>query len=93
MTNKRSATTRLKLCLGLASLLSLSALAQAPIYDNSVNDKKFRFNPGTLQVGDEIIVAGGAGQYLTKFSFEFYGTNNTGGVRSPARSWHKFGFT
>jgi len=44
------------------------------IFDNSVNDLHSRFNPGTLEVGDEIVLAGTA-RYLTNFSFEFWGTN------------------
>src|SRR5438445_11555785 len=44
------------------------------IYNNSTNDLLTRFNPGTLEVGDEIILASSA-RYLTNFSFEFWGTN------------------
>src|SRR6266853_3113744 len=49
-------------------------LSAAVIYDNSVNDLSTRFDPGTLEVGDEIILAGPE-RYLTNFSFEFWGTN------------------
>src|ERR1017187_769762 len=54
--------------------LSVSAVP-VTIYDNSVNDLHTRFNPGTLQVGDEILLAGTARQ-LTYFSFEYYGLAN-----------------
>jgi hypothetical protein len=53
---------------------SLTALNADTIYNNSTNDLLTRFNPGTLEVGDEIILAGSA-RYLTNFSFEFWGTN------------------
>ncbi len=49
-------------------------LSAAVIYDNSVNDLTTRFEPGTLEVGDEIILSGPE-RYLTNFSFEFWGTN------------------
>src|SRR5436309_13214284 len=55
----------------LSFTLSLSA---ATIYDNSVNDPKIRFQPGTLEVGDEILLAG-TERYLTRFDFEYWGTN------------------
>ena len=76
-TNKRS-SINWQLCVGLATLFSMSVSA-ATIYDNSVNDLQFRFNPGTNEVGDEILLSGGPGQLLVNFSFEFYGTNNSGG--------------
>jgi hypothetical protein len=44
------------------------------IFDNSVTDLNTRFNPGTYEVGDEIVLAGDA-RYLTNFSFEYWGTN------------------
>jgi hypothetical protein len=44
------------------------------IFDNSANDIHVRFNPGTYEVGDEVILNGNA-RYLTNFSFEFWGTN------------------
>ncbi len=54
------------------------------IYDNSANDLAVRFNPGLLQVGDEITLAGSA-RYLTNFSFEYWGTN-TAATGNPAFS-------
>jgi hypothetical protein len=62
------------------SVLLLSAgqsLLANYIYDNSVNDLLTRFDPGTLEVGDEIILAG-TNRELLSFSFEFWGTNTTG---------------
>jgi len=53
---------------------ALASLNADSIYNNSANDLLTRFNPGALEVGDEIILAGSA-RYLTNFSFEFWGTN------------------
>lgn len=47
------------------------------VYDNSVNDLLTRFDPGTNEVGNEIILADAA-RYLTEFSFEFWSTNESG---------------
>jgi hypothetical protein len=63
------------------SLLALTALGAGflqvaradTIFNNSTNDLSTRFNPGTLEVGDEILLAGSA-RYLTNFSFEYWGT-------------------
>ena len=49
------------------------------IYDNSVNDLSTRFKPGSLEVGDEIILSvTDPSRYLQTFSFEYYGTNTVG---------------
>lgn len=56
------------LCFGLTS-----PLTAATIFDNSHNDLSTRFNPGGLEVGDEILLAG-TERYLTTFSFEYWGT-------------------
>jgi len=53
---------------GLAAPLSATVL-----FDNRLNDLTTRFNPGTYQVGDEIMLAGIGN--LTYFSFEWWGTN------------------
>ncbi len=57
------------LCAGLVWSVSADT-----IFDNSANDLSTRFNPGTYEVGDQIILAGNA-RYLTNFSFEYWGTN------------------
>ena len=49
------------------------------VYDNSVNDLLYRFNPGPLEVGNEIILAGSA-RYASLFSFEFWGFSTAGYV-------------
>ena len=62
-----------RLNLGLAALLSMSASA-TDIYNNSTNDLSIRFNPGALQVGDEInLVQQPMFRNITNFSFEYYG--------------------
>jgi hypothetical protein len=60
--------------IGALSLGATLSLRAAIIFDNSVNDLLTRFDPGTTEVGDEILLAG-TEQYLTGFSFEFWGVN------------------
>jgi subtilisin-like proprotein convertase family protein len=48
------------------------------VYDNSVNDLSQRFDPGTLEVGDEITLEGLA-EHVGKFSFEFWGSGTNAG--------------
>jgi hypothetical protein len=72
----------MKKCYNLSSCLILGLLwmnvgqqlRAAVIYDNSENDLNYRFNPGTNEVGDEILL-GSTERYLTNFSFEFWGSN------------------
>ena len=47
------------------------------IFDNSLNDSNIRFNPGRLEIGDEVWLAGQQ-RYLTNFAFEYWGTNSAG---------------
>jgi hypothetical protein len=47
----------------------------AVIFDNSAHDLHARFEPGLLEVGDEILLAG-AERNLTNFAFEFWGENS-----------------
>lgn len=55
--------------------LGLSAPLRATvIYANSTNDLLSRFDPGTKEVGDEILLAG-TERFLTTFTFEFWGVN------------------
>jgi hypothetical protein len=49
--------------------------AQTVIFSNTNNDLLTRFNLGTTQVGNEILLAPGTPRFLTDFSFEFWGTN------------------
>jgi hypothetical protein len=58
------------LCFGL----TLPLLAQTTIYNNSTNDLLIQFNPGTTEVGNEIVLAG-TDRFLTGFSFEYWGSS------------------
>jgi hypothetical protein len=58
----------------LVSATALSLYADV-IYDNSANDSRIRFNPGYVEVGDELQLTGSA-RWLTNFSFEYWGTNS-----------------
>ena len=61
------------LCFGLTAPLAASTFQT--IFDNSQNDLKDQFDPGTIQVGDEIILAGTA-RFLTTFSFEYWAVSD-----------------
>jgi hypothetical protein len=66
-----------KLCgrniiIGALLVGSALPLTAATIFDNSSNDLRTRFNPGTFEVGDQIVFAG-TDRSVTNFSFEFYG--------------------
>ena len=79
------------------TLLALTALGagflQAAhadvIFNNSTNDLTTRFNPGTLEVGDEILLAGTA-RYLYNFSFEFWGTASGVNFAGPVEARVRF---
>ncbi len=45
------------------------------VYDNSQNDLRYRFDIGTTEVGDEIILEGTSRQ-VTRFVFEYWGLNS-----------------
>jgi len=66
----------LKVCVVAAAILAASNpwLVGEVIYDNSINDLLYRFNPGLWEVGDEIILGGGA-RTITNFTFEYWGEN------------------
>jgi hypothetical protein len=74
----------MKTLIRVSFLLTIAALwagsgvplsAQTVIFNNTTNDLITRFNPGTTQVGNEILLAPGTPRFLTDFSFEFWGTN------------------
>ncbi len=56
-----------------------AGVVDAFVYDNSVHDLLYRFNPGPLEVGNELILAGSA-RYASLFSFEFWGFSTAGYV-------------
>jgi hypothetical protein len=62
------------LVIGLLWVGSVLPVRATTIYDNSINDLVHRFNPSTVEVGDEILLAS-TERYLTNFSFEFWGEN------------------
>ena len=62
------------LAVGVVGVGMCGSLPAATIFDNSSNDLGVRFNPGTLEVGDEIMLAG-TDRYLTFFSFEYWGVS------------------
>jgi hypothetical protein len=58
-----------------------SVQANTFMYNNSTNDLVVRFNPGLLEVGDEIDFEPGTPRILDSFSFEYYSVaNNDSGV-------------
>ena len=72
-----SKSFRMSVLLVLGALwlgLTLPLSAATAIFDNSANDLLVRFDPGTYEVGDEIMLAS-TERYLTDFDFEFWGTN------------------
>lgn len=72
--------------LGGFALLSISLNQTAignVVYDNTTTDSNARFNPGLLEVGDEVLLntdfrAGNPGATITNFSFQYYGVNFSG---------------
>jgi hypothetical protein len=72
--------------LWVAGALSLSSAlpvcgATTTIFDNTTRDPRVRLDPGSTQVGDEIILTTN-NWYLQNFSFEYWGTNSA----SPANT-------
>ena len=54
-----------------------AAAVPVTIFDNTINDLHARFDPGTLQVGDQIIMGTATpwARYITDFSFGYYGVS------------------
>jgi len=75
MNTTANARTSGYLGLTLVALLTLNASADSLIFNNSTTDLLTRLSPGSLEVGDQIIL-GGTERYLTKFEFEYYGLNS-----------------
>ena len=71
---KKSCKVILLLAVGALWFGIGATLRATIIFDNTHNDLTTRFNPGTLEVGDEIILAS-TERYLTAFSFEYWGVN------------------
>ena len=66
--------TKALLVLGAVGFIFTAQAAEQVIYNNSTTDLHTRFNPGTLEVGNQIVL-GGTNRFLTTFSFEWWGTN------------------
>jgi hypothetical protein len=71
---------RRSLLLGVMCSLWAIDLPADTIFNNATNDLAVRFDPGPLEIGDEIVLSGNA-RYLTNFAFEYWGTNSAGGKR------------
>ena len=69
--------TQFCLVVGLLGVASVMPLQSATIFDNSVSDLLTRFDPGTREVGDQIVLAS-TERYLTHFDFEYWGHSTTG---------------
>src|ERR1019366_1410134 len=76
----------MKKLINVSFLLTIAALwagsgvplsAQTVIFNNMTHDLATRFNPGTTEVGNEILLPPSPSTpwHLTDFSFEFWGTN------------------
>jgi hypothetical protein len=77
--------------LGAAVMTGIVLTASADtIYDNSVHDLNTRFNPGTLEVGNEVNFALGSPRFLTNFSFEYWGTASGVSFAGPVTAEVRF---
>jgi len=62
------------------------------VYDNSSTDLAVRFNPGTNEVGDEIVLTTtNSSRYVTNFIFEYYGTGFSGNEQARLRFYRNDG--
>jgi hypothetical protein len=80
--------------LGLLLVLSLlcSQSRADLVYDNSSNDLNTRFNAGTNEVGDEIVLTTtNSSRYVTNFIFEYYGVNFSGNEQARLRFYRNDG--
>ena len=63
--------------------LSFQAARADLLYDNSSNQTTNLFNPGTLEVGDEIVLTGGT--TITNFTFQYYAAGLSGSATVELR--------
>ncbi len=66
------------------------------VYDNAETDLSIRFNPGALEIGDEIILDASAARYASEFVFEYWGLNSNqvdfvGNVQARVRFYRNDG--
>jgi hypothetical protein len=79
----------LAMAVGAVCVSSCLSASGTVIYDNSKNDLGIQFDPGTLEVGDEIILAGTA-RMLQMFSFEYWGTASGASFAGNVKAEVKF---
>jgi hypothetical protein len=85
---KKAGTRTIFAAIGVAWFGLLMPLSAVTLFDNTVNDLNLRFNPGTLQVGDEINLASTGN--LTYFSFEYWGTASGASFAGPVQAQVRF---
>jgi hypothetical protein len=85
---KRAVRKVLSSAIGVVWIGLAGPLFGTTLFDNTVNDLNLRFNPGTLQVGDEINLASTGN--LTYFSFEYWGTASGLSFAGPVQAEVKF---
>lgn len=68
----------------VAFLSAASTVSAATVYDNSTTDLNTRFNPGLIEVGDEIVL-GGTERILTSFRFQYWLENAGAGEDARIR--------
>ena len=78
--------TTILVILGQAKTLQAAVV----VYDNSANDLNTRFNTGLSEVGDEIILDGGA-TTITKFVIQYWGLNFSGDETMQVRIYKNDG--
>lgn len=78
------------LLIATALSLGVSALRSATVYNNGVSYSGTYLNPGTQEVGDEVIL-GGVDRLLQHFIFEYYGTGFSGNEQYRIRFYNNDG--
>lgn len=73
-----------------ALTLGAAALHAEVVYNNGVSYSGNYLNPGSQEVGDEVIL-GGASRLLSHFTFEYYGANFSGNEQYRIRFYNNDG--
>ncbi|MCX6896589.1 MAG: hypothetical protein NTZ16_14065 [Verrucomicrobia bacterium] len=76
--------------LGAALLFAACSATATVVYDNASNDLGVNFNPGTNEIGDEVVLAG-TDRYVTNFIFQYYATNLVGNEEIRVRFYKNDG--
>ncbi len=77
--------------MSVISLLACTARAATTTYDNTSTDLGVNFNPGALEVGDEITLAPGTPRFVTQFTFQYYLLSPTGAEQARIRFYKNDG--